>query len=139
MTVLLVTGSRKGHPHVRDVLDRYAAKYGLPEVLIAGDNAYADRLTVDHAALLWALELDVFFVTYGAEWTRGVAAGPRRNLFMAMLASKWDSANGAHCIGFPVGDSHGTLGCMEHAGHWWLQVFEVDIAGRVRRVPSPHR
>lgn len=135
MTALLVTGSRKGHPHVRDVLDRWKRKHGQPDVLIGGDNAYRDRLTVDHAALLWALDNGVFFVTYGADWARGYVAGPARNLAMCILASKWEPSD---CIGFPVGDSTGTRGCMEAAGCWGIRVYEVDLTGRVRRVPSPH-
>jgi hypothetical protein len=122
--ILLVTGSRHGHPHVVAMLDRWAAKYGAPELVIVGD---ADG--VDRTALEWSIDHHHFFVAFTADWQRhGKGAGPVRNCKMCVLASV-----GAHCVGFPVGDSPGTRGCMQIADRTGLVVYVVDQHGRPQR------
>ena len=105
---LLVTGTRHGRDDVRDVLDAWVDRYGVPELVVLGD-----ALGVDKQAMFWCAERDYRFAVVHAEWrTYGKAAGPRRNAAMVACCKPGD-----HCVAFPSlnGPSPGTVGCARLA------------------------
>lgn len=62
----------------------------------------------------------VSYEVHYADWKKhGRAAGPKRN--QAMVDTGPDL-----CIGFPLGDSRGTRGCMKFAGAAGIPVITVD-------------
>lgn len=131
MTVLVVSGSRDGHPHVSQVLDRWVAKHGAPELVVLGD-----AFGVDAGARSWAIARSHRHQVHRADWlTHGRRAGPMRNLAMVQAGRI-----AGHLVAFPVGESRGTRDCMRQALAAGLTVFEVDLRGVPKLVsasPSP--
>lgn len=120
MTVLIVSGSRDGHPHVAQVLDRWVTKHGAPELVVLGDASGVDRQALD-----WCIDQGHFFVAFCADWERwGRAAGPHRNLAMARCPDQQ-----SHLVAFPVGLSSGTRSCIHLCMQQEHRVFEVDLRG----------
>lgn len=132
MTVLLVTGSRDGHPHVAAMLDRWVAKFGAPETVVLGD-----ALGVDTGARTWCAAHGYDHEVMKADWeSHGKRAGPMRNATMIAWAkgAAWSHGTVVHCVAFPVGEAKGTRGCMALALAAGFRVFEVDLAGRPTEV-----
>jgi hypothetical protein len=121
VTVLIVSGSRAGHPHVAAVLDRWVGKRGAPDYAVIGD-----ALGVDRQALEWCIDRDHFFVAFCAEWERLKGrAGPGRNLRMVK-----QPPTGSDLVAFPSGGP-GTADCMRAGRAHEHRVFEVDLRGWV--------
>jgi hypothetical protein len=61
-------------------------------------------------------------VTVEAEWhLHGKSAGPKRNRKMLMAYPN------ARVIGFPMGESRGTRGCMKMAEGFGMRVVEYEL------------
>jgi hypothetical protein len=125
---LLVTGAREGHPFVLPVLEGWVQRRGKPSRLHVG-NARG----VDLQATRWARRLGVPCDPLEAPWDDlGDAAG--------MLRNEWlvdEAPAGTVCLGFPVGRSPGTRGCMRLALRKGLPVFCVDLNGVLSPVCEP--
>lgn len=104
---VLVTGSRAwtDEAAVRTALTKAWRVLGRPFVLVHGGcPTGVDRIAAD-----WAIEHHCAYITaerHPADWkTHGKAAGPIRNAEMVNLGADV-------CLAFPLGESHGTRGCM---------------------------
>lgn len=122
---LLVTGSRDGRRDVEHWLDRWLVKYGIPELVVLGDAR-----GVDWQAMQWCKRHGLLYQVFVADWDNlGKAAGPARNEEMVRACSAGD-----HALGFPVGDSIGTYGCLSLARHAGLQAralpFLADVVNQ---------
>lgn len=106
MTVLVVTGTRRGRPDVEDRLDAWVAQHGYPSRIVIGDAA-----GVDFQARRWAIERGVTWSVHVADWKgRGRLAGPERNQRMVDAAGP-----GAHLLALPDWQSVGTYDCIARA------------------------
>lgn len=117
---LVVTGTRRGHPHVIDVLDGWLRRHGYPDMVILGDADGVDAMALD-----WAHKRGFKGVTFQhiAEWDRlGDAAGPKRNAAMVAHAGP-----GAHLVAFPDERSKGTWNCVQQASAAGLHVYVVPM------------
>ncbi|MPV51056.1 DUF2493 domain-containing protein [Pseudactinotalea sp. HY160] len=116
---VLLTGSREWTDHdlVQTVLDDIRRSAAGVEVMLVHGNcpAGADRIADDY----WRrLELPV--ETHPADWDRyGRCAGPIRNARMVGLGA-------ALCIGFPLGRSAGTRGCIRLARAAGIPAFVFE-------------
>ncbi len=123
MNALVVTGSRHGHKWVRPTLGLLHARKPLTHLVLGCARG------VDRQALEWALDHNVFFVVFTAEWDRlgRSVAGKERNKAMVRLGAAW----GGECVGFPVGPSYGTHHCMDTAVNAGLPVWRVSEVGKI--------
>jgi len=118
---ILVTGSRNW----TDVaaIDRAMHDY-------MGDEYYFDDFTIVHGASPtgldalaeeWAVENYMYSDPHPADWTKhGRAAGPIRNQWMVDLGAD-------ACLGFPLGESRGTLDCMTRAHRASIPVWKCGV------------
>lgn len=115
---LVVTGTRRGRPDVAYWLDRWARRYGLPEVLIVGD---ADG--VDAQAVMWCGETRPLLQRVVVN---PLLASPHRyhdrNQRMVDAAEPGD-----HCLAFPDPESRGTWDCVRRARARGLRVFVLPL------------
>ncbi len=104
--IVIVTGSRDwtNSKVIFDALDACHATTPI-EVLVNGGARGADDISTE-----WAIHNKVECVIVPAEWDLyGKAAGMRRNRKMLDMYPK------AHVLGFPLGRSPGTRGCLAEA------------------------
>jgi hypothetical protein len=86
-------------------------------LLVQGGAEGADLL-----AAQWAHQNNIPCVTVEAEWhLHGKSAGPKRN--RKMLLAYPD----ARVIGFPMGESRGTRGCLKMAREFGMRVVEYGL------------
>lgn len=120
---IIVTGSRDWalQEHVRDALKLYWRTSCLRlehMVLVHGDCPTG----ADHFADMWGADyLDEEPRRYPADWkTQGRAAGPIRNQQMVD-----ENLDADYVLGFPLGESRGTRGCMTYAESKGLKVINL--------------
>lgn len=121
---IIVTGSRDlpNPGPIRDALFSVWDELGRPFVVVhgacpTGADAYADWWAVEHALA------GILVERHPADWARfGRSGGPQRNADMVRL--------GAHkVLGFPLGRSPGTRGCLALAKRAGIQVVvHEDVA-----------
>lgn len=123
---ILVTGSRywPDGPETQNMIELAVRTWMGPRwhtddaVIIEGGAEGLDR-----NASLFAHEAGLFSEAWTADWiTHGRAAGPIRN--QAMVDSGADA-----CLGFPLGESRGTLDCMTRAHRASIPVWRCGPDG----------
>lgn len=116
MKRVAVTGSRNWTEEraVWAALDNIQQQIG-PFILVHGGCPTGADAIAHEWARRHGVRVEVFF----ADWDTGLGAGPARNV--AMAESRPDL-----CLGFPLGPSRGTRGCLREMRRCGVQTYSIE-------------
>jgi hypothetical protein len=121
--VVIVTGSRSISGAQEAGLRSFLKANVVDAKLVLGD-----AFGVDDAALCWAIDKNVGYRRFEAEWDRyGNAAGPRRNQQMVDHAISGAKAEDVLCLAFPSITSKGTWDCVKKAAAAGIVTMVVPL------------
>lgn len=111
---VVVTGSRDGHPHVREVLELFTMRQGVPELFVLGCAPGVDTI----ARLLCEKRRWTYARVYADARRPSPERYLERNAAMVALARPGD-----WCLAFPSATSRGTWHCLGLAREAQLRTY----------------